>query len=110
MTERGSGDGTAAKAHTVTNLVVDVVDVGDDTVFGRTDAGTSVEGWVHGKGNLSVTADVSGDWVADVSGMTVIVSRGAGTWGPRMRLWRRGDILSVALKSGKRQKERPSPD
>ena len=35
----------------------------------------------------------------DVDGLTVIISRGAGTWGPRMRLWRRGDILKVVLRS-----------
>lgn len=34
----------------------------------------------------------------EVEGMTVLVSRGAGTWGPRMRLWRRADILSVVLR------------
>jgi predicted MPP superfamily phosphohydrolase len=35
----------------------------------------------------------------DVDGMAVIVSRGAGTWGPRMRLWKRGEILRVTLRS-----------
>ncbi len=35
----------------------------------------------------------------DVSGMTVIVSRGAGTWGSRMRLWRPGEILRITLRS-----------
>lgn len=35
----------------------------------------------------------------DVEGMTVIVSRGTGTWGPRMRLWRPGEILRVTLHS-----------
>ncbi|NLF40673.1 metallophosphoesterase [bacterium] len=35
----------------------------------------------------------------EVDGMTVIVSRGAGTWGPRMRLWRPGEILRVTLRS-----------
>jgi predicted MPP superfamily phosphohydrolase len=34
----------------------------------------------------------------EVDGMTVIVSRGAGTWGPRMRLWRPGEILHVTLR------------
>ena len=34
----------------------------------------------------------------EVDGMTVIVCRGAGTWGPRMRLWRRGEILRVTLR------------
>ena len=33
----------------------------------------------------------------EVSGMTVIVCRGTGTWGPRMRLWRPGEILRVTL-------------
>jgi predicted MPP superfamily phosphohydrolase len=31
--------------------------------------------------------------------MTLIVSRGAGTWGPRMRLWRRGEISLIRLRS-----------
>jgi len=35
-----------------------------------------------------------------VGGMTIIVSRGAGTWGPRMRLWNPGEILHVILKKG----------
>jgi predicted MPP superfamily phosphohydrolase len=35
----------------------------------------------------------------DVDGMTVIVSRGMGTWGPRMRLWRRGEILRLVLRA-----------
>ncbi len=34
-----------------------------------------------------------------VDGMPVIVSRGTGTWGPRMRLWRPGEILRVRLRS-----------
>ena len=33
----------------------------------------------------------------EVGGMTVIVCRGTGTWGPRMRLWRPGEILRVTL-------------
>jgi predicted MPP superfamily phosphohydrolase len=32
-----------------------------------------------------------------VDGMTVIVCRGTGTWGPRMRLWHPGEILRVTL-------------
>ena len=35
----------------------------------------------------------------DVDGMTVIVGRGTGTWGPRMRLWQRGELLRVTLRS-----------
>lgn len=34
----------------------------------------------------------------EVGGMTVLVGRGAGTWGPRMRLWHRGEILRVRLR------------
>ncbi len=34
----------------------------------------------------------------EVRGMTVIVSRGTGLWGPRMRLWRRGEIIEVTLR------------
>ena len=36
----------------------------------------------------------------EVGDMTVLVTRGAGTWGPRMRLWRRGEILRITLRSG----------
>lgn len=45
----------------------------------------------------------------NVDGMTVIVSRGAGTWGPRMRLWRPGEIIRVTLKQGRRN-VRPLPE
>ena len=31
--------------------------------------------------------------------MTLIISRGAGTWGPRMRLWQRGEILLITLRA-----------
>jgi len=34
----------------------------------------------------------------EVAGMPVIVCRGTGTWGPRMRLWRPGEILRVTLR------------
>lgn len=34
-----------------------------------------------------------------VEGMTNLVCRGTGTWGPRMRLWRPGEILRVVLRS-----------
>jgi len=34
----------------------------------------------------------------DVEGMPVIVCRGTGTWGPRMRLWRPGEILRITLR------------
>jgi predicted MPP superfamily phosphohydrolase len=35
----------------------------------------------------------------EVNGMTVIVCRGTGTWGPRMRLWRRGEIIRITLRA-----------
>lgn len=34
-----------------------------------------------------------------VNDMTLIVSRGAGTWGPKMRLWKPGEILNLTLRS-----------
>jgi predicted MPP superfamily phosphohydrolase len=36
----------------------------------------------------------------EVEGMPVIVCRGTGTWGPRMRLWRPSEILRVTLRTG----------
>jgi uncharacterized protein len=35
----------------------------------------------------------------EVNAMTVIVCRGTGTWGPGMRLWRRGEIVRITLRS-----------
>ncbi len=35
----------------------------------------------------------------DINGMPVIVSRGAGTWGPRMRLWKPGEIERITLRN-----------
>jgi predicted MPP superfamily phosphohydrolase len=35
-----------------------------------------------------------------VNGMPLIVSRGAGTWGPRMRLWLPGELLRITLRIG----------
>jgi predicted MPP superfamily phosphohydrolase len=35
----------------------------------------------------------------DVNGMTAIVGRGTGTWGPRMRLWSRSEILRITLRA-----------
>jgi len=37
----------------------------------------------------------------EVDGMTVIVCRGTGTWGPRMRFWRPSEILRLRLKKGR---------
>ena len=35
----------------------------------------------------------------DIHGMTAIVCRGTGTWGPRMRLWLPNEILRITLRS-----------
>ncbi len=35
----------------------------------------------------------------NIDGMPVIVSRGMGTWGPRMRLWLPGELLLITLRS-----------
>lgn len=35
----------------------------------------------------------------EVGGMTVLVCRGTGTWGPRMRLWRPGEIMQITLRT-----------
>jgi hypothetical protein len=35
----------------------------------------------------------------DIGGMPLIVCRGTGTWGPRMRLWQRGEIVRVTLRA-----------
>jgi uncharacterized protein len=35
----------------------------------------------------------------DVAGMTLIVGRGTGTWGPPMRLWRPSEILRIKLRT-----------
>jgi len=34
-----------------------------------------------------------------VDGMPIIVSRGTGVWGPPMRLWKRGEMLKIVLRS-----------
>lgn len=33
----------------------------------------------------------------EYEGMTIIVTRGTGTWGPRMRLWKPGEVLLITL-------------
>jgi predicted MPP superfamily phosphohydrolase len=39
------------------------------------------------------------DGLYDVDGMKVLVCRGTGTWGPRMRLWKPSQILRITLRS-----------
>jgi predicted MPP superfamily phosphohydrolase len=36
---------------------------------------------------------------AEIDGMTVLVCRGTGTWGPRMRLWSPSEILRITLRA-----------
>jgi len=36
----------------------------------------------------------------DVAGMRLVVCRGTGSWGPPLRLWRRGEIVKIVLRSG----------
>jgi predicted MPP superfamily phosphohydrolase len=38
-----------------------------------------------------------------IGGMTLLVGRGTGTWGPRMRLWTRGEILRIHLRSASKE-------
>jgi predicted MPP superfamily phosphohydrolase len=49
---------------------------------------------------------------AQVGGMTLLVSRGAGTWGPPMRLFRRGEIIDIRLQAASTpasfEKDRPN--
>ncbi len=63
-------DGTTTKTHTVANLYVDGVDVTADTVFGHAEPAPL---WMCGCmaiWRLTVTADGSGNWIADFSGLT----------------------------------------
>jgi hypothetical protein len=36
-----------------------------------------------------------------IGDMTLVISRGAGSWGPRMRLWQPGEILKLTLRSAR---------
>jgi len=36
----------------------------------------------------------------EIKGMTLLVCRGTGTWGPRMRLWHPGEIMKITLRAG----------
>ena len=59
-------DGTTTNVHQVTDLFVDGVNAVTDTVYGRAVPGSDVDVFVWNVGvGLTVTADGSGDWVAD---------------------------------------------
>ncbi len=68
-------------------------------------AGLMLCGHTHGGGQIWPLGWLVRRWYPlvdgtyDVDGMTVIVSRGAGTWGPRMRLWRPAQILRITLRA-----------
>ncbi|MFA6148143.1 MAG: metallophosphoesterase [bacterium] len=67
-------------------------------------AGLMLSGHTHGGqiwpfGYLTRTAFPLLDGEYDVGGMKVIVCRGTGLWGMRMRLWRPGQILRITLRT-----------
>jgi len=75
-------------------------------------AGLTISGHTHGGqvwpfGLLvgRVTPFVAGRY--EVGRMTLLVGRGTGVWGARMRLWRRGEILLVVLRSPALASEAP---
>lgn len=69
-------------------------------------AGLMISGHTHG-GQIwpfNYLARMSHPMIAgryETGGMTVIVGRGAGTWGSRMRLWKPGEILVITLRAEK---------
>lgn len=70
----------------------------------RSGAGLMLSGHTHG-GQLWPFGYLVRQWFPLVAGRyrvgatTVIVSRGTGTWGPRMRLWRPAEIVRVTLRA-----------
>jgi predicted MPP superfamily phosphohydrolase len=69
----------------------------------RAGVGLLLSGHTHGGQiwPLSIATRMANPLLAgryEIEGMTVLVSRGAGTWGPRMRLWHPGEILLVTLR------------
>jgi predicted MPP superfamily phosphohydrolase len=70
----------------------------------RAGVGLMLSGHTHGGQiwPLSIATRVVNPLLAgryEIEGMTVLVSRGTGTWGPRMRLWPPGEIMVVTLRS-----------
>ena len=70
----------------------------------RSGVGLMLAGHTHGGQlwPLSIATRLINPLVAgryEIAGMTLLVTRGAGTWGPRMRLWRPGEIMLVTLRS-----------
>ncbi len=54
-----------------------------------------------------VTPFLGGHYVVD--GMPLIVCRGTGTWGPRMRLWSPGEIVKITMRSAEHTKTTSVP-
>jgi predicted MPP superfamily phosphohydrolase len=44
-----------------------------------------------------------------IGGMSLIISRGTGLWGPRMRLWQPGEIIELTLRTAKRGEREGGP-
>jgi hypothetical protein len=79
----------------------------------RTGVGLMLAGHTHGGQiwPLSIASRLLNPLLAgryEMEGMTVLVSRGAGTWGPRMRLWRPGEIMLITLRSLRSQPRPPA--
>lgn len=72
-------DGTTTKHHQVMNLMITDVSVSADTVSGSADPSSDVRVWIFdcsGTCNVSTSANGSGDWVADFSGIGVDILLG----------------------------------
>jgi len=68
-------DGDTTKTHIVTNLAVTCVDLDSDTVSGTADAGDEIEVEIFDSDCFKkVTADTSGNWTADFSGVCDIIA------------------------------------
>ena len=70
----------------------------------RSGVGLMLSGHTHGGqiwplGYLTRTRYLMLDGRRQVGDMSVIICRGTGTWGPRMRLWSPGEILHVTLRA-----------
>jgi predicted MPP superfamily phosphohydrolase len=70
----------------------------------RSGVGLMLSGHTHGGQlwPLSIATKMVNPLLAgryDIKGMTVLVCRGTGTWGPRMRLWQPNEIMAITLRS-----------